>query len=149
MKNKTAILIALILVLLAILNTACAGSEEAVNVDEITVTFEPENCLYDGPEVIRQGELTVIFNNLTDSNGTLRIYKLENGKNWQDFVDHYSEKNIGISFPSWATIQSHKPNIEDPRVMNFSLGPGLYAMQCGEWLEGTFAVWLGSSLEVK
>ncbi len=152
MKSKTKILITLLFILIAILLSACGGGEEVVDVvevDELTVTFEPENCFYDGPEVIRQGELTVIFNNLTDSSVNLRIYKLDNGKTWQDFVHHYSEKNIGISFPSWASIQSHKPNIEDYRVMYFNLEPGLFAMTCGEMLEGTFAVWLASPLEVK
>ena len=152
MKPQQKIRTPLLLGFIAIIFAACGGSEETVevvNVDEITVIFEAENCSYDGPTVIREGELSVFFNNLTDSTVGVRIYKLDDGKTWQDFLDHYSEKNVSISFPSWASIQSHKPDLEDFRVMYFNLEPGTFAMSCGEILEGTVAFWLGSPLEVK
>ena len=102
MKPQQKIRTPLLLGFIAIVFAACGGSEETVevvNVDEITVIFEAENCSYDGPTVIREGELSVFFNNLTDSTVGFRIYKLDDGKTWQDFLDHYSEKNVSISFP--------------------------------------------------
>ena len=49
------------------------GSEE---VDELSVTFERDNCIYNGPKVIRQGEVTIIFNNLTDATVSLVVSTL-------------------------------------------------------------------------
>ena len=120
----------------------------SVDVDELTVTFEPENCIYDGPPAIQPGEFTLTFENTTDANANLRIYKLEEGKTWDDFVDHYSEGKTSVSFPSWASIVSHKPVISDHRLMIFDLEPGLYAMACAEILQGTWANYIGAPLIV-
>jgi hypothetical protein len=145
-------LVIILLLIAPLLISSCSARNESVDpvdVDEITVYFEPENCRYDGPTLITQGEVTIIFDNLTDADVGFRVYKLEDGKTWQDFVDHYREGKTGVSFPTWASIESHKPVISDPRLMIFNLEPGLYAMACGEMLQGTWANWLASPLEVK
>jgi hypothetical protein len=125
------------------------GSEEVVEVDELTVTFERDHCIYDGPKVIRQGEVTIIFNNLTDATVDVVVSKLESGKTWQDVVDGLSEKNRGVAYPEWVSVVSHRPVIGDYRAKIFNLEPGLYAITCGEVLQGSWAVWLGSPLEVR
>ena len=120
-----------------------------VEVEELTVTFERDKCTYDGPKVIRQGEVTIIFNNLTDADAGVAVRKIENGKTWQDLVDHFSEKNIGVAPPKWTTVVSHRPVIGDYRAQIFDLEPGLYAISCGETLQGSWAIWLASPLEVR
>ena len=120
-----------------------------VEVEELTVTFERDHCIYDGPKVIRQGEVTIIFNNLTDADAGVSVGKIENGKTWQDLVDHFSEKNIGVAPPKWTTVVSHRPVIGDYRAQIFNLEPGLYAISCGETLQGSWAIWLASPLEVR
>ncbi len=120
-----------------------------VEVEELTVTFEPDHCIYDGPKVIRQGEVTIILNNLTDATVELHVWRLENGKTWQDLVDHFSEKNIGVDVPyEWVSLVSHRPVIGDNRAKIFNLEPGSYAISCDEMLQGSWAVWLGSPLNV-
>lgn len=151
MKSYYSLMIILLLIL-ALLLSSCSQAEESiapVDVDELTVTFEPEACIYNGPPAISPGELTLTFDNTTEANVTFRIYKLEEGKTWDDFVDHYSEGKTTTSFPSWASIVSHKPVISDPRLMIFDLEPGLYAMDCAEMLEGTWANYSGAPLVVK
>ncbi|NIS79538.1 MAG: hypothetical protein GTO14_04875 [Anaerolineales bacterium] len=146
--NRAIFLLLFILLLLS----SCSAKEERVDpvdVDEITVYFEPENCRYDGPPAIKQGEVTLIFDNLTEANVTLRVYKLEDDKTWQDFEYHYREGKTGVSFPSWASIVSHKPVLSDPRLMIINFEPGSYAMACAEILEGTWANWLAAPLEVR
>jgi len=120
-----------------------------VEVHELTVTFERDHCIYDGPKVIRQGEVTIIFNNLTDADAGVSVGKIENGKTWQDLVDHFSEKNIGVTHPEWVSLVSHRPVMSDYRAQIFDLEPGLYAISCGETLQGSWAIWLASPLEVR
>jgi hypothetical protein len=120
-----------------------------VEVEELTVTFEPDHCIYDGPKVIRQGEVTIILNNLTDATVDFRVYRFENGKTWQDLVDHFSEKNVGVDVPEWVSLLSHGPVIGDNWAKIFNLEPGSYAISCDEILQGSWAIWLASPLEVR
>jgi hypothetical protein len=120
-----------------------------VEVHELTVTFERDHCIYDGPKVIRQGEVTIIFNNLTDATVDVVVSKLESGKTWQDVVDGLSEKNRGVAYPEWVSRVSYRPVMNDYRAKIFNLEPGLYAITCSEILQGTWAVWLASPLEVR
>lgn len=137
---------------IALLASSCAQAEDTIApvvVDELTVTFEPESCIYEGPPAIAAGEFTLTFDNATDSNVGIRLYRLEEGKTWADFLDHYSEGKTTTSFPPWASVVSHRPVISDPRQMIFDLEPGLYAMDCAEFLEGTWANYSGAPLVVK
>lgn len=142
----------LLLLTNTLLVSGCTQAEDTiapVDVDALTVTFEPENCIYEGPPAITEGEFTLTFDNTTDSSVTFRIYRLEEGKTWADFLEHYSEEKTSTSFPSWASVVSHKPVISDPRLMIFNLEPGLYAMDCAEILEGTWTNYSGAPLVVK
>jgi hypothetical protein len=54
--NRGLILIISISLVVSISLFGCSpspGGEEAVAVKELTVTFEPEKCTYDGPKTIR------------------------------------------------------------------------------------------------
>ena len=138
----------------SILLVSCSintGIEEVVEVDKLTVTFEQEKCIYAGPKMIRSGEVTIILNNLTDTEVTANVSKLDSGKTWQDFVDALSGKNKGISYPEWVLHMSAKPVLDDPGAKILNLDPGLYAISCAEILEeeGSLAFWLASLLEVK
>jgi hypothetical protein len=73
----------------------------------------------------------------------------ENGKTWQDLVDHFSEKNKGVAYPEWFSLVSHRPVIGDSRAKIFNPEPGSYAISCGEVLQGSWAFWLASPLEVR
>ena len=113
------------------------------------MTFERDNCIYSGPKVIRQGEVTIIFNNLTDATVDFAVHRFENGKTWQDLVDHFSEKNQGVTYPDWVSVVSHRPVMGDYRAKVFNLEPGSYAIGCVEVLQGSWTNWLASPLEVR
>ncbi len=151
MKSISNLVIILLLIATMLMSSCSAaeGNVEPVDVDELTVYFEPENCRYDGPEAITPGEITLTFDNTTDANVLLRVYRLEEGKTWDDFVDHYREGKTGVTFPSWASIVSHGSDLSDLRLMIFDLEPGSYAMACAEILEtGTWANYLAAPLVV-
>lgn len=126
------------------------GSEDPVQVDELTITYEPESCVYDGPKVIQSGEIKVVFNNLSENTVIYGIFLLTEGKSWQDIVDNFREKNRNVGMPDWAILQSGKLNIKDTRVKVYNLEPGSYALACSEILPtGGFIDWIASPLEVK
>ena len=129
--------------------TATSTPVPPVEVKELTVNFERGNCIYNEPKVIRQGEVTITLNNLTDSTVSLSVGKLENGKNWQDLVGVFSEKNEGVAHPDWFLVVSHRPVMGDYRAEIFDFEPGSYAITCLEVLQGSWAVWLASPLEVR
>ena len=142
------------LLIILILISGCSTnevSEEPVVVDEMIVTFKPENCEYLGPTVIQHGEIKVIFDNQTDKNLIYDIFLLPDGKSWQDIVDILSgggKNNVGM--PEWAVLQPGKINIKDTREKVYNLESGSYALVCSEITPtGGFIDWLGSPLEVK
>ena len=61
---------------------------EAVEVTEdFIVTFDGSSCKYDGPKVIREGEITLIMDNHTDTPVGLDLAKLDDDKTWQDILN--------------------------------------------------------------
>lgn len=138
--------------LLAIVSAGCATSTptaEPVKVDKLTVSFETEKCIFDGPKVIQQGEVIVTFNNTTKSIVNLDIRKFAEGKTWQDLMTAYNASSKAFIAPNWLSEVSFKPNIKDTSIMTYNFAPGLYAIGCGEILPGTWATYLASQLEVK
>ncbi len=157
MKHKGALTKMTGLTLILTLLAACASpaptatptAVQPVEVEAIAVTFEPEHCIYDGPKVIGQGEVTVTLNNLTDHEVAVRFGKFEEGKSWQDLVSHFAEKNQGVLFPDWFPRLGHRPVIGDYETWKFTFEPGNYGMVCVETLQGAWATWLASPLEVR
>jgi len=141
-----------VLILILVVCIGCSATPTTaapVKVDKLTVTFEPGKCIYDGPKLISQGEVIVTFKNTTRSIANLDIRKFTEGKIWQDLVDIFKEKNQGIGAPTWLSEVSFKPNLADNSIMTYNFEPGLYAIGCGEILTGSWAMWLGSQLEVR
>ena len=80
MKRHSIINILQIIALAAIFIVGCSAKVEveAIEVTEdLIVTFDGSSCKYDGPQVIREGEITMIMNNLSDSPAGLDFAKLD------------------------------------------------------------------------
>lgn len=151
--NWTAKIVTICLLVVPTFLLGCStgnGSEDPVQVDELTITFEPESCVYDGPKVIQHGEFTVFFDNQTDKQAIYDIFWLPEGKSWQDVVDNFAGGSRNVAMPDWAILQSGKINIQDTRMKVYNLEPGSYALACSEILQtGGWIDYLGSPLEVK
>ena len=106
--------IIIFLLIISILISSCSTneiSEEPAVVDEMIVTFKPENCEYVGPTVIQHGEIKVIFDNQTDKYVIYDIFLLQDGKSWQDIVDNFAGGTRNVGMPNWAILQRGKVNI--------------------------------------
>ena len=123
---------------------------EAINVTEdLIVTFNGKTCEYDGPLIIREGEITMIMNNLSDSPVTLDLAELDDDKTWQDMLDYIGEPGSNKQRPGWITKENRKPVISDPSAAIFSPDPGNYVIVCYQTVQTGFATFPGSPLEVR
>ncbi len=123
---------------------------EAIEVTEdLIVTFDGKTCEYDGPLVIREGEITMIMNNLSDSKVTLDLAKLDDDKTWQDMLDYIGEPGSLKQRPGFITKENRKPVISDFSAAIFNPGPGNYVIVCYQTVPTGLAAFPGSPLEVQ
>jgi hypothetical protein len=148
-KTLTSVLLLVVFIHIS----GCSASDpkvEAVLVEELVVTFESDSCIYGGPEVIQQGEFTVIFDNQTDKNMIYDLFLIPEGKSWQDLVKNFAGGTRNVSRPDWAILQSGKRDIKETNKKVYNLDPGLYALLCAEITQtGGWENYLGSPFEVK
>ena len=152
MKGYPALVIALIVTMLLFGCSEVEESVEPVVVDEITFTLRSDSCEYDGPTVIRQGEVKLIYDKPSGRIGDVEILKIPEGKTWQETVDQISKKDKDNYMPEWAwdNLVSKDLVIDDPSATLYDLTPGLYAVICGEILDtGAFRNLPGTSFEVR
>ncbi len=123
--------------------------EAIVVTEDLIVTFDGKTCEYDGPQVIREGEITMIMNNLSDSPVTLDLAKLDDDKTWQDMLEYIGEPGSYKQRPDWITKENRKPVISDHRAAIFSPDPGDYVIVCYQTVATGLATFPGSFLEVR
>jgi hypothetical protein len=133
--------------------TACGSREEAVEavaVDELTVTFEPESCRYEGPAVIQAGEVKIIYDNRTEKKVNDDVRLIPDGYTYQDHVEILTLKETNNWAPDWSVIQSGSVDIDDPRAKVYDFKQGLYALACIEWTDtGGWITYPAAPLEVR
>ena len=124
--------------------------EEVPTLDKAEVTFDGENCSFDGPGIIREGKVIIVLNNLTETPVHLEIIKLDEGKTWQDVLDLFNEPGVSFGRPrEWSTITKNIVVIDDPTAREYIFDPGLHAISCLQVLETRIGIWTGAPLEVR
>ncbi len=144
--------IAALLLVLGTIAGACGDGEEETGVEEETgitfeVTFDGDRCQYKGPEVIDEGEVVIVLNNLTDSTvAHLHLLKLDEGKTQQDLVEYVGDA-IDKPPPPWASLIPRSEFVEgspSKRTDKYLFKPGSHAIVCGEHL--TFPIRIAAPL---
>jgi hypothetical protein len=152
MKRHSIINILPVVALAAILIVGCTAKVEveAIEVTEdLIVTFDGSSCKYDGPQVIREGEITMIMNNLSDSPVGLDLAKLDDDKTWQDMLDYIGEPGSHKQRPYFITKENRRVVISDPRAAIFTPDPGFYVIVCYQTTATGLGTYPGSPLEVR
>ncbi|MEA1976568.1 MAG: hypothetical protein U9N80_01560 [Chloroflexota bacterium] len=152
MKRQPIVNILLVGALAAIWLVGCSTKVEveAVEVTEdLILTFDGSSCKYDGPQVIREGEITMIMNNLSDSPVGLDLAKLDDDKTWQDMLDYIGEPGSNKQRPYFITKENRRVVISDPRAAIFTPDPGFYVIVCYQTTDTGLATYPGSSLKVR
>jgi hypothetical protein len=127
----------------------CAPEEPVQTIDRVDITFDGQKCGYDGPVIIGEGTVVVALSNLSDRPTQLNVVKLDEGKTWQDMLDHQGEPGSYNSLPRWASRLSGSASVDEPDEREYTFEPGMHAVICLETLETRLGVWPGTALDVR
>jgi hypothetical protein len=151
MKRHSIVNILPVVVLAAIWIGGCSPKVEveAIEVTEdLIVTFDGSSCIYDGPQVIREGEITIITKDLSDSPVFADLAKLDDDKTWQDMLDYIGEPGSHKQRPYFITKENRRPVIYDNRAAIFTPDPGFYVIVCYQTTATGLGTYPASPLEV-
>ena len=136
--------------ILILLLVGCSSENDVQPVlvtEDLVLTFDGESCQYDGPEVILEGEIVIVLNNLTEDSVFFEVQKLDEGKTWQDMLDYLGEPGSKAQAgpPTWA----HIIGIPNYAAKKITLVPATYGVICVQRLGNSFFVYTAFSLEVR
>jgi len=127
--------------LFGLLLFACSSAEEA---KEHNVTFDGENCIYEGPEKMPSGAVVFAFTNLSDRpTAHFHILRLDDDKTWQDVLTLAEEPILGP--PRWMRELGARSAPGNPNARQYELEPGLHALFC---VQHVIDGWPAAPLEV-
>lgn len=88
------------IILTVLLLVGCGASAG----DQPVVTFDGSTCTYKGPSELTVGEYQFIVKNLTDSNLSVLIFRIEEGHTYQDVKNKVDEDGHKLPFigTNWA-----------------------------------------------
>ncbi len=130
MQKPIASLMAVGLLLL----TAC-GSTEVADSDSrvVQLTFDGEQCIYEGPSVLSAGEVEVVYHNESSEESFFDFGRLDEGRTTQELIDYFAE-DPSRAAPSWDVgvwFQGRiLANSSNGPVMR-TVAPGPHHLLCG------------------
>ena len=129
----TAALIIIVGVALAFVigdGTEVVGSDSRL----LQLTFDGEQCTYEGPSVLSAGEIEIVYHNESSEVISFNFERLDEGRTTQEMIDFIEPG--GAALPPWAVdvwvqmrISAHASSIPTPRTLQ----PGLHTLVCFAW----------------
>ena len=147
MQKPMASLMAVGLLLLA----AC-GSTEVADSDSrvVQLTFDGEQCIYEGPSVLSAGEgqVEVVFHNESSEDSFFSFGRLDEGRTTQEMIDYIADDPTAPAPSWWFGVWKQErfaANSSSTPVMR-TVAPGLHNLVCGPDLP--LNVYFGGELTV-
>lgn len=131
----------MLVTILALVSCAPADTDR-----EIVVTFDGQECHYEGPSVVNEGDRIITLNNIAEHDVNLTVTRIDEGKTWQDVLDNLEAFTIGTP-PTWTTFVRSEVISDTPVARKYALTEGIYAILC--WSTSPLGGWPAASLEVK
>ena len=133
-----------------LLLTACEGSNRPVENAVLRLTFDGENCVYEGPTLIKAGHVTFHFINNSGGTAATDFVRHIGDETIQDVIEYIGDEPSTVTRPPWAqTLGVNQRQI--PAGESFSwereLEPGIHHMVCIRVVNR--AVWFGTGLTVE
>ncbi len=110
-----------------------AGSGSRV----IQLTFDGEQCTYEGPSVLSagQGQVEVVYHNESSEDAWFDFVRLDEDRTTEDILDYIADPN-NFGRPGWVTgvwSQSSVPANGSSTPVPRIVAPGLHDLVCGTW----------------
>ncbi len=108
--------------------TDLAGSDSRV----VQLTFDGEQCIYEGPSVLSEGEVEVVFRNESSEEGIFWFGRLDEGRTTQEMIDLIAD-DPSADPPSW-TVDVYMAGFAPrplPLRAKATVEPGLHNLACG------------------
>ena len=126
---------------------------EEVEGNCLALTFDGEGCTYEGPTVIKGGQLvrvTVLFFNESEEEAWMNVWRLEGDRTLQDVLDWCEEpctKNWGVPF--WVRGLTSGRTVPPGQRQTWAglLRPGNHTVNCGR--EEPVEAWFVAGLTVE
>ena len=109
--------------------TEVAGSDSRL----LQLTFDGEQCTYEGPSVLSAGEIEIVYHNKSSEDIRFRFVRLDEGRTTQDMLDYLADPN-SRGPPSWTTGvwgQENVPANSSSIPVMRTVAPGLHTLGCG------------------
>ncbi len=122
---------------------------ELAEVVPVTLTFDGEQCRYEGPSVLSAGVVEITYHNESAERTWASFLMLDDDKTSRDFHDYVADRSNSDK-PSWTSyvwLQQTLPADSGSIPTLRTVGPGLHALVCGTWTP--YAAYIGSVLTVE
>ena len=123
--------------------TEVVGSDSRL----LQLTFDGEQCTYEGPSELSAGEVEIVYHNESSEVIWFDFARLDEGRTTQDIIDYIEDGTFDA--PSWTVqvwnqgrISANASSIPTMRTV----APGLHALVCGTWTP--YQGYFGSGLTV-
>ena len=125
--------------------TRTVGGESRV----LQMTFDGQQCTYEGPSVLSAGEVEITYQNQTTERVWADFSRLDEGRTIQDLLDYNADpSSFGqpLFYTSvWIERTLFANSSSTPKMA--IVEPGLYFLTCGTWTP-SYASYSGSALTV-
>ncbi len=113
----------------------------------LSLTFDGENCTFQGPTKFAPGPVTLFFNNNSDGNAAVNFLMLLDGKTIVDVIEYNGEEPTSKHHPTWSRELGTFQRITPGGIQHWEgeLEFADYFMVCVSF---TLGVWLGTGLTV-
>ncbi len=101
----------------------------------VRLTFDGEQCIYEGPSVLSAGEgqVEVVFHNESSEDSFFDFGRLAEGRTTQELIDYFAE-DPSRAAPSWDVgvwFQPRIPANSSPGPVMRTVAPGPHHLLCG------------------
>jgi hypothetical protein len=143
-----AVTVALIIIVGVALAFVTGDGTEVVGSDSrlLQLTFDGEQCTYEGPSELSAGEVEIVYHNESSEVIWFDFGRLNEGRTTQEIIDYTVD---GVEPPSWwvrvwnqSRISANASSIPTMQTV----APGLHALVCGTWTP--YQGYFGSELTV-
>lgn len=139
-----------LLMILPLLFTACAGSEEVKEDRTLQLTFDGESCTYEGPTELKPGPVTLLFRNESEGWAAVNLVRHTGDETIQDAIDYIGEEPSTVHHASWTKELGTWTQVRRGESYTWEgvLEPGIHHMVCAS-LTPSYGVWFGGGFTVE